>query len=213
MEPVSRRGFTLLVSLFIGSLVAAAFISSKIVTIFGLAVPAGVLAYSVTFAASDIIGEVWGRESASEVVHAGLAAMVVATILAHLAVEWQGAAFWTGQEAFASVIGSTPRIVAASLCAYFVSQRNDVWLFHVLRRLTNGRHLWLRNNLSTMVSQLLDSTIFVTVAFWGVLPVGEIILGQWAAKMLIAALDTPVVYAGVAALRSLGTKAEAQPAT
>lgn len=213
MEPVSRRGYTLLVSLFIGSLVAAAFISSKIVTIFGLAVPAGVLAYSITFAASDIIGEVWGRESASEVVHAGLAAMVAATVLAYLAVEWQGAAFWTGQEAFASVIGNTPRIVAASLCAYFVSQRNDVWLFHVLKRLTRGRHLWLRNNLSTMVSQLLDSTIFVTVAFWGVMPVGEIILGQWAAKMLVAALDTPVVYAGVAALRNIGTKPEAQPAT
>ncbi|WP_157054822.1 queuosine precursor transporter, partial [Salidesulfovibrio brasiliensis] len=120
--------------------------------------------------------------------------LIAATGLAWLAVHWPGAVFWQNQEAFGSVIGSTPRIVAASLCAYFVSQHSDVRLFHFIRRLTNGRHLWLRNNLSTMVSQLADSTIFVTIAFWGVLPVGEIIIGQWLAKMLIAAVDTPVVY-------------------
>lgn len=195
------RGYTLLVSLFIGSLVAAAFISSKIVNFFGLAVPAGVLAYSVTFAVSDIIGEIWGKERASSVVQAGFAALAVATGLAWLSVQWPGAVFWQNQEAFAGVIGSTPRIVAASLCAYFVSQHSDVKLFHFIKERTGGKHLWLRNNLSTMVSQLLDSTIFVTIAFWGILPVGEVILGQWIAKLAIAAIDTPVVYAAVGMMR------------
>lgn len=211
MQTRYEGSYTLLVSLFIGSLTAAAFISSKIVNFFGLAVPAGVLAYSITFAVSDIIGELWGRERASAVVQAGFVALIAATGLAWLAVHWPGAAFWQNQEAFGSVIGSTPRIVAASLCAYFVSQHSDVRLFHFIRRLTNGRHLWLRNNLSTMVSQLADSTIFVTIAFWGVLPVGEIIIGQWLAKLLIAAVDTPVVYlvTGLLGRRSTPASSEA----
>lgn len=209
MQSRYEGSYTLLVSLFIGSLTAAAFVSSKIVDFFGLAVPAGVLAYSITFAVSDIIGELWGRERASSVVQAGFAALVAATGLAWLSVHWPGAGFWQNQAAFSSVIGSTPRIVAASLCAYFVSQHTDVRLFHFIRGRTNGRHLWLRNNLSTMVSQLLDSAIFVSIAFWGILPVGEVILGQWLAKLLIAAIDTPVVYAVTGMLRA-GKEAAAE---
>ncbi|BBD08656.1 queuosine precursor transporter [Desulfovibrio ferrophilus] len=201
MESFDRRAYTLLVSLFIGGLVVAALISSKIITVFGMAVPAGVLAYSLTFAASDVIGEVWGKERAGEAVFCGFATLVMTSALAWLAVSWPGAVFWTNQEAFASVIGNTPRIVAASLIAYAVSQKHDIWLFHLLRQRTKGRHLWLRNNLSTMASQLIDSTIFVTIAFWGILPVGEVILGQWLVKLMIAAIDTPLVYAAVQALR------------
>lgn len=202
MTSLERRAHTLLVGLFVGGLVSAAVISSKIINVFGIAVPAGVLAYSITFAVSDIVGELWGPEHATDMVVAGFASLVCATLICWLAVIWPSLGFWQNQPAFASVIGSTPRIVAASLLAYVVSQKHDVWLFHLLKRKTSGRALWLRNNLSTAVSQLMDSAIFVTVAFWGILPVGEIILGQWAIKLLIAALDTPVVYACVRLLRS-----------
>ncbi|WP_243543994.1 queuosine precursor transporter [Pseudodesulfovibrio tunisiensis] len=201
MTRFERKTYTLLVSLFMGGLTAAAFISSKIITVFGLAVPAGVLAYSLTFAVSDAIGEIWGRERAEETVACGFAVLIMATGLAYLSVHWPGAVFWNGQEAFAKVVGSTPRIVAASLLAYVVSQKHDVWLFHLLRDRMQGRHLWLRNNLSTMCSQFLDSVIFVTVAFYGVMPVVDIIIGQWLVKMLIAACDTPVVYAIVGGIR------------
>ncbi|WP_319542588.1 queuosine precursor transporter [uncultured Pseudodesulfovibrio sp.] len=201
METFERKAYVLLISLFIGGLVVAAIISSKIITIFGLAVPAGVLAYSLTFAVSDVISEVWGKEMANETVTCGFITLIFITGLAWLAVYWPAASFWQNQEAFAGVIGNTPRIVAASLLAYVVSQKHDIWLFHLLKRRMNGRSLWLRNNLSTMVSQLIDSTIFVTVAFYGILPVGELIIGQWLAKLMIAALDTPVVYMLVAALR------------
>ncbi len=201
MDSFERRAYTLLVGLFVGGLVSAAIISCKIITAFGIAFPAGVLAYSITFAISDIVGELWGPKVATDMVVAGFVALVCATIICWLAVIWPAAGYWQNQPAFASVIGSTPRIVAASLLAYVVSQKHDVWLFHVLKKRTSGRVLWLRNNLSTAISQLMDSAIFVTVAFWGVMPVGEIILGQWIIKLLIAALDTPVVYAGVYMLR------------
>lgn len=197
MDSFERRVHTLLVGLFVGGLISAAVISSKIITVFGIAVPAGVLAYSITFAVSDIVGELWGPERATDMVMAGFISLTCATFICWLAVIWPAAEFWTNQQAFAGVIGSTPRIVLASLLAYAVSQKHDVWLFHLLKRKTDGRALWLRNNLSTAISQLMDSAIFVTVAFWGILPVGEIILGQWIIKLLIAILDTPVVYAGV----------------
>jgi hypothetical protein len=80
-----------------------------------------------------------------------------------------------------------------------------VWLFHVLRTSTRGKHLWLRNNVSTALSQLIDSTVFVSLAFYGIMPIVPIIIGQWAAKMVIAVCDTPFVYLGVSILRDRRT--------
>lgn len=194
MTSFDRKALALLMSLFIGGLVVAALISSKIIIVAGFAVPAGVLAYSITFLISDVVSEVWGKECANEIVQCGFITLVMTSAIAWLAVIWPSAPFWSGQESFAAVIGSTPRIVTASLIAYLISQKHDIWLFHLLKKQTSGKHLWLRNNLSTVISQLFDSTIFVSIAFWGILPVGEIILGQWLVKMIIAMLDTPIVY-------------------
>ncbi len=193
--------YTLLVGLFVGGLVIAAVISGKIVNFFGLYVPAGVLAYSITFAVSDIISEIWGKQRATQVVRCGFVALVVAMVLSSLALHWPSAPFWNEQTAFGSVFGITPRIVLASLIAYAISQTHDVWLFHFIRTATGGKHLWLRNNLSTAVSQLIDSTLFIILAFYGTLPVLPLIIGQWTAKMAIAMCDTPFVYLGVSLLR------------
>jgi uncharacterized integral membrane protein (TIGR00697 family) len=89
----------------------------------------------------------------------------------------------------------------ASLVAYLCSQYHDVWAFHFWRRVTNARFLWLRNNASTIVSQLLDSVVFITIAFYGRMPVVPLILGQWVVKVGIAVLDTPLVYLLVYLLR------------
>ncbi|CCO23466.1 queuosine precursor transporter [Maridesulfovibrio hydrothermalis] len=205
-----RKAFTLLSSLFIGSLVMAAVVSTKIISIFGFFAPAGVLAYSITFIVSDIISEIWGKERANEVIQCGFITLLITMALSWTALHWTPAPFWHGQDGFASVLGNTPRIILASLVAYLVSQTHDVWLFHLLRRITGGSHLWLRNNVSTVVSQFIDSTIFVTIAFYGVMPVTDIILGQWLAKIVIAMIDTPFVYLGVSILRP---KTKLAPAT
>ena len=86
------------------------------------------------------------------------------------------------------------------------SQYLSSGLFSKLRNATNGRFLWLRNNLSTAISQLIDSVIFIAIAFYGVMPLFELILGQWVIKLVIAALDTPLVYAGVAYFRKSDSK-------
>ena len=188
-------------SLFFAGMAIAAVLASKIILIAGYAVPAGVLAYAITFACTDIVGEVYGEKTARNMVLSGFVAMVAVTGLIHLAIAWPAAPFWDGQVSYEQVLGSSSRIILASLTAYLCSQTLDIWIFSRLRKATGGRHLWLRNNLSTFSSQLIDSAVFVTVAFYGVFPIGEMIIGQWFVKMIIAAIDTPLVYLGVSVLR------------
>ena len=188
-------------SLFFSGMAIAAVLAAKIINIAGFAVPAGVLAYAITFACSDIIGEVYGEKVARKMVLAGFVAMISVTLLIQLAIVWPAAYFWQGQEMFEQVLGSSPRIIIASMAAYISSQYLDISIFSRLKKATNGKHLWLRNNASTFSSQLIDSAVFVTVAFYGVFPIGEMIIGQWIVKMLIAAIDTPIVYMGVSVLK------------
>ena len=188
-------------SLFFAGMAIAAVLASKIILIADFAVPAGVLAYAITFACTDIIGEVYGEQTARKMVISGFIAMIAVIGLIQLAIVWPAAPFWDGQDNFQMVLGNSPRIIIASLFAYICSQTLDISIFSKLRKATKGKHLWLRNNASTFCSQLIDSAVFVTVAFYGVFPVTEMIIGQWIVKMIIAAIDTPVVYLGVSMLR------------
>ncbi len=95
------------------------------------------------------------------------------------------------------VLEQAPRIAIASLIAYLVSQHHDVWAFHFWKKKTGGKFLWLRNNVSTISSQLLDSALFITIAFYGIMPIWPLILGQRAVKIIIAAIDTPFLYASI----------------
>lgn len=190
--------YAVLTAVFSGALVISAVLATKIIAVGGLSVPAGVLAFSLTFLATDIANELFGPRAAYRIVTAGFIALALVAALIALAVVWPAAAVWDEQEAFESVLLQSERVILGSVVAYIFSQTIDVWLFARLRNATGGRLLWLRNNASTAAAQLLDSTIFVTVAFAGVLPVAPLILGQWAVKLAIAALDTPIVYAVVA---------------
>ena len=190
--------YALLAALFAGALVTANMIASKIVAVGGLYVPAGVLAYSITFPAVDVMSEVWGRRAAQAVVNSGFFVLIASWALVALAIQLPGAPFWQNQEAYAAVLGSAERIIFASLIAYGISQTWDVIQYNWLRERHRGRYLWLRSNASTMVAQTLDSAIFVTIAFYGQAPVLRIIAGQLAVKYVVAVVfDTPLVYAGV----------------
>ena len=187
----------LLVAIFSGGLVIASVLANKIVMVWRFAVPAGVLAYSITFPVTDVVGEIWGRRLANWVVLCGFLSLLAVMGLIQLALVWPAAPFWQNENAFASVLGMTRRIIIASFTAYLISQWHDVWAFHFWKNRTRGRWLWLRNNLSTAISQLLDSIIFITVAFYGTMPPNQlihIIGGQYFVKVFIAAVDTPVVY-------------------
>jgi len=184
----------LLACIYSGSLVLAAVMASKIIAVGRLVVPAGVLAYSFTFVITDVISEVWGKEEAQRVVLGGFITLVLVFVLTGISILWPPASFWPHQQAYETILGSSARIMLASLAAYLISQYHDLWAFHLWKRLTADRFLWLRNNVSTMVSQLLDSAVFIVIAFYGEMPLLPLIMGQWVVKVGIALLDTPVVY-------------------
>lgn len=198
-RPLISEAFVILSLGFAGSLVICQVLASKVGMfilpgIGRLVFPAGIVAYATTFAFTDAIEEVWGKRVAQRVVKAGF--WVNLLIWGHilLARSFPSAPFWEGAEGWEKVFSSATRIIFASMVAYLSSQYHDLWMFDLLRRLTGGRYLWLRNNLSTILSQTIDTTIFITIAFGGKAPILPLIWGQLVLKWLIALADTPFVY-------------------
>ena len=201
MRPCELIPLLLLSGIFCACLVAAAVLATKIISIAAIAVPAGVFAYCITFVCTDVISEIWGRRYANMVVLAGVIGLACTFLLIQLALWWPAAPFWHQEEAFRGTLGMTPRIIAASLTAYVLSQFHDVWLYNLIKDRMRGRHLWLRNNVATILSQLIDSAVFIVIAFYGVMPVWPLIAGQWTVKTALALCDTPLVYAAVWCIR------------
>ena len=194
-----------LATLFTTCLIVANIIAVKLISIFGWVVPAGIIAYPLTFLFTDVIAELYGRRIASRVVWAGFGANILTVILIFGGKLLPPAAIWESQPAYESILGMVPRIVLASMVAYLISQHYDVFAFHFWRKKTKGRFLWLRNNASTMVSQALDTGLFITIAFWGTVPtavITEMLLTQYVIKIIIAACDTPFCYLLVALLKN-----------
>ncbi len=196
------QNLILLNVLFVTSLVTSNVLSGKIVLLFGaLTVPAAVVAYPLTFLMTDVIGEIWGKQEANRTVLYGIACQLLSLLMIGLAILLPVAPFADNQAAFTSVLGSTFRVVAASLIAYLCSQTWDVWAFHRIRDAYIRRHgsvkggRWIWNNGSTMTSQLIDTAVFITLAFYGTVPnLFSMILSQYAVKLIYAALDTIPFY-------------------
>ncbi|MCK9274456.1 MAG: queuosine precursor transporter [Syntrophales bacterium] len=183
--------------LFLACLLLANILASKIVCVGGFILPAAIILYPFTFLLTDVVSEIEGRKSARDLVIAGFYLSCIMVLVLFLGKILPPASFWPHQEAYETILGATPRIVAASMIAYLISQNHDVWAFHWWKQKTAGRHLWLRNNMSTVVSQLIDSVIFIVIAFGGIYPVtviGTMIISQYAVKLVIALVDTPFCY-------------------
>ena len=193
-----------LATLFATCLLVANILAVKLVSIGGWVVPAGVIAYPLTFLFTDVIAELYGRRIASRVVWLGFGANILMVILVFGGGLLPPAPFWEDQPAYESILGMVPRIVLASMIAYLISQHHDVFAFHFWRKKTKARFLWLRNNASTMVSQALDTGVFITIAFWGLVPTGilvNMLVSQYIIKLAIAAVDTPFCYILVGLLK------------
>jgi uncharacterized integral membrane protein (TIGR00697 family) len=193
---MNLRKLSVLQSLFVSGLVVSNIIATKVVVIWKLMVPAAVIVYPVTFLLTDTIGELYGKEEANRTVWYGFIGSLFAMIVIYAGMLLPAAPFMEKQQsAYELLMGPNRRIVFASLLAYICSQKHDVWAFHLWKKLTAGRYKWLRNNLSTMTSQLIDTVVFIGIAFVGVVPdLGKMILAQYAIKLLIALVDTPFFY-------------------
>lgn len=190
----TNKNLLILNGIFITSLLIANVVSAKIVTFGGLVIPAAIVAYPLTFLMTDVIGEIWGKEQANETVKLGFICQLISLILIGLAIILPVAPFADNQAEFKGIMAQSFRVVAASLVAYYCSQSWDVWVFHKIREKGTGNK-WLRNNLSTMTSQIVDTAIFITIAFIGTVPNIWVMIGsQYLIKCIYALLDTVPFY-------------------
>lgn len=190
----------ILLSIFVSAILMANVIAGvKLVNLAGFVMPAGFIAYCVTFPVTDIVDEVYGRRKAAWFVWAGFIANIVSLVLIYTAYLMPPLKSEM-QKLYSRALMPFWRIVTASMIAYLVSQHHDVWAFWKWKEITKGKYLWLRNNASTMVSQAIDTILFISIAFYGVVPTNillQMILWQWLWKVFVAVCDTPFVYLGV----------------
>lgn len=186
----------LIYTLFTTSLVIANVVTGKILQIGPFTVPGAVLLYAITFLCTDLVSELYGKKESQKLVIAGFICSLFASVMILLTQHLPSALFaMDKQEAYVTLLGTNFKFVFASMAAYAVSQTWDVWMFHKMGKLTGGKHKWIRNNVSTMTSQLFDTAIFITIAFAGQVPnLLWMIVSQYIIKLIIAALDTPFFY-------------------
>lgn len=190
-----RMGYAFLVGLIGAQVVLMNLFVLKQMELFGLAVTGGNVLYASIFLTTDMISEHFGKREAHRAVWLGFGVSAFFVIMSQLILLYRPGAEDFAQGAMTTLFSLTPRIVFASMLAYLVSQHLDVRLFEKIGHLTRGRWLWLRNNLSTGTSQLVDTVIFTLVAFWGILPhLVDIMLFTYIVKIIVALLDTPFIY-------------------
>ena len=171
-------------------------------------IPLGTLAFALTFLATDVVSEVHGRAYSFYVLMAGLVMRFIAFIYFYYCIGdnngfvfgFSTPEFWpsSSQNSYKFVLGSSMPIFIAGFVAVFISSLNDIYIFHYLKRKHEGKNMfWIRNNVSTILSQLVNSFLFITIAFANIMPVKGIIMaiiGQSITKFFFALLDTPFAY-------------------
>lgn len=170
----------------------------KTVELFGLTTTLGNIVYASSFLVTDILSENYNEKDARRAVVLGFISLISITLLMNIALWFTPEASDFAQDSLNTLFGFFPRVVGASLIAYLLSQLHDIWSYNMWKsKLPQTKYIWIRNNASTMISQLIDTTVFTFIAFWGVYPINvfwQIFLTTYLFKWIVAALDTPLVY-------------------
>ena len=205
------RIYLILASLFITSLVVSNLIFQKFFYwnpfgLFRFEISVGILPYPITFLITDIISEIYGKKKANQVVMVGIFASFFSMIIIYIAdIVPAIDASPVDNEIFTKVFGLSPLAVLASMLAYLFAQFIDIRIFHFWKDYTKGKHLWLRNNFSTFTSQFIDTaTVLLLLCSFGVLPWSifySLLLSGFLFKIVVAALDTPLLYLFVGLFR------------
>ena len=180
----------------VGIVLANIFVTKQF-RLFGISATGGNIIYGAIFLSTDLLCEHYGRKEGRKAVFIGFMAAIFYLITSQLILLIRPSEFDTVNDGMRAIFSFAPRIVFASLVAYLVSQLHDIWFYLYIRKKTNNRYLWLRNNASTWTSQLIDSLIFGSIAFVSIFPakiVLQIIISTYILKIIVAALDTPFIY-------------------
>jgi hypothetical protein len=196
--------FITLVALFVTCLIAANITAVKLISLYGLLLPAAIVIFPVSYILGDVLTEVYGFRQARRVIWLGFLCNLIVVAAIWIGLVLPAASFWDGQEAYERILGAAPRILAASFLAYLVGEFANAFVLAKMKIATEGRFLWARTIGSTLVGQGLDSLVFITLAFAGVFPLGALataIVTQWLVKSAYEAAATPVTYLVVGYLK------------
>ena len=203
-----RLGLKWLYALVAVNIVLSNIFVTKTMLLFGLEATGGNVLYGAIFLTTDIIAEYYGKKAARVAVYIGFGAALFYLLMSQMMLRYQASASdLGGAEGMVKIFSLAPSVIVASLTAYLISQLHDIWAYHMWKDYFQGRHLWVRNNLSTLVSQFIDTLVFCGLAFY-VFPhlfmppeqqmtgrvVLEIIITTYVFKALVALLDTPFIY-------------------
>lgn len=196
-----------LLGIYIMAIVCAELLGSKFITIFHVPASVGLLALPLTFVINDIVCEVAGKERARNFVRVGIVVLIILLAYVGIARALPPAGFYQNNAAYRIVFGNSLRVIVASLSAFAISEFMDVLVFNAVRRKWGTRRFWLRNNVSNIIGQLIDTTVFIIIAFYHVSPAYDarkmvaIIVPYWLLKIFFSVVETPFAYAGVKWLR------------
>lgn len=183
--------------IFVTTLIVSNIIAVKIGSFGGYFLPVAVLVFPLSYIFSDILTEVYGFAAMRRIIWTGFFCNLLAVLFIWLGGLIPAAPFFAGQDAYMSILGATPRILGASFVAYLVGEFTNALILSRLKVRTQGKYLWLRTISSTFIGEGLDSVLFITLAFSGVLPseaLPTLILTQWLFKVAVEVLATPFTY-------------------
>ncbi len=205
-QGISSR-FLVLAGLFITCLIVANIVAVKVIALpFGLFTPAGIVIFPLSYLFGDVLTEVYGYAAARRVIWLGFVCNAVAVATIYIAGMLPAAPFWGHQQAYDTILGFTPILLAASFCAYLVGEFLNSFVLAKMKVATRGRWLWTRTIGSTVIGEGADTLVFISLAF-GVTRIftpaqwGTAILVQWGLKVLYEVIATPLTYAVVGYLK------------
>lgn len=192
--------FLLIASVFVTCLITANIIAVKLIDLFGLILPAAVIIFPISYIVGDVLTEVYGYAAARRVIWIGFFCNLIAVIAIWIGGLLPPVVFWQGQGAYDAILGFAPRLLFASFVAYLIGEFANSFVLAKMKVVTNGRWLWTRTISSTLIGQGLDSLVFITIAFAGVIPLEGMvsaIVAQWLFKVTYEIIATPLTYAVV----------------
>lgn len=195
--PTTSHWLTIIAGVFITCLIVANIIAVKLVSIFGLVVPAAVVIFPISYIFGDVLTEVYGYKQARRVIWLGFFCNLLAVVAIWIGQILPAASFWNGQEAYVTILGFAPRLLIASFLAYLMGEFANSFILAKLKVATSGRFLWIRTISSTLIGEGLDSAVFMTIAFVGTIPSDGLlnaVITQWLFKTGYETLATPLTY-------------------
>jgi len=210
---IRYRWYHVVLAVFVTTLIVSNIIAVKLIVTFGLILPAAVILFPVAYIIGDVLTEVYGYGRARQAIWIAFGCNLLAVTAIWIAGLLPPAPNWTvggltgpeeAAQAFQAILGFTPRLLLASFIAYLVGEFVNAFILAKMKVLTQGRYLWTRTIGSALIGQGIDSLLFISIAFYGILPSSVLvsaILAQWSVKSAYEILATPLTYLVVNALK------------